>query len=213
MEPFIGTAITFGFNFPPRGWALCDGQLLSIAQNSALFSLLGTTFGGDGRTSFGLPDLRGRSQVHVGTGPGLSHIGWGQRSGYEFKRLSIPEMPYHNHTATFDGSKASATPATATTEVTVNAHSGLGDQENADSSYWATAKSGFNPIPDSFSTSKNTTMASDAVKVDVTITAGSLTGGEVTVNNTGGSQEFSIRNPNLGMYSSIALQGIFPSRN
>ncbi|EDM67136.1 hypothetical protein PE36_08896 [Moritella sp. PE36] len=213
MEPFIGTAITFGFNFAPRGWAFCDGQLLPISQNNALFALLGTAFGGDGRTTFALPDLRGRSQVHVGTGPGLSHINCGQKSGYEFKRLSIPEMPYHNHTATFDGSKASATPATATAEVIVNAHSGLGDQKNANSGYWATAKSGFDPIPDSFATSKNTTMASDAVEVDVTITAGSLTGGKVTVNNTGASQEFSIRNPYLGMFNSIALQGIFPSRN
>ncbi|EDM67137.1 hypothetical protein PE36_08901 [Moritella sp. PE36] len=213
MEPFLGSTMTFGFNFAPRGWAFCHGQIMPISQNTALFSLLGTTFGGDGRTTFALPNLQGRSQVHVGNGPGLSSIHWGQRGGAELKVLNVSEIPSHTHTATFDGSKASATPATATAEVIVNAHSGLGDQENANSGYWATAKSGFNPIPDSFSKSKNTTMASDAIEVDVTITAGILTGGEVTVNNTGGNQAFNIRNPYLGMYNSIALQGLFPSRN
>ena len=73
-EPFLGEIETFGFGFAPRDWAFCDGQLLQISQNSALFSLLGTTFGGDGRTTFGLPDLRGRVAVHVGNGPGLSAV-------------------------------------------------------------------------------------------------------------------------------------------
>ena len=72
MEPFIGQIVMFGGNFAPRGWALCDGQLLSIASNSALFSILGTTYGGDGRTTFGLPDLRGHVPMHAGNGPGLS---------------------------------------------------------------------------------------------------------------------------------------------
>ena len=70
MDPFIGQIQLYGFNFPPRGWALCEGQLLAISQNTALFSLLGTTFGGDGRTDFALPDLRGRSAVGFGQGPG-----------------------------------------------------------------------------------------------------------------------------------------------
>jgi len=71
MDPFIGQIIMFGGNFAPRGWALCDGQLLSIADNTALFSILGTTYGGDGRRTFGLPDLRGRLAMHAGQGPGL----------------------------------------------------------------------------------------------------------------------------------------------
>ena len=79
--PFIGQINMIGFNFPPRGWALCDGQLLSISSNSALFSLLGTTYGGNGRTTFGLPDLRGRVPVHVGTGPGLPQVRWGEKAG------------------------------------------------------------------------------------------------------------------------------------
>ncbi|MEL6637827.1 MAG: tail fiber protein, partial [Bacteroidota bacterium] len=72
MEPFIGQIMMFGGNFAPRGWALCNGQLLPINQNQALFSILGTTYGGDGRTTFQLPDLRGRYAMHAGRGPGLS---------------------------------------------------------------------------------------------------------------------------------------------
>ena len=80
-EPYLGQIQPFGFNFPPRGWSLCDGQLLPIAQNSALFSLLGTFYGGDGRTTFALPDLRGRAALHFGQGPGLTIRRIGERSG------------------------------------------------------------------------------------------------------------------------------------
>ena len=79
-EPFIGQIIQFAGNFAPRGWALCDGQLLPISQNSSLFSILGTTYGGDGRTTFALPDLRGRVPVRAGGGPGLPRISLGQTS-------------------------------------------------------------------------------------------------------------------------------------
>ncbi len=82
-EPFIGEISMFAGNFAPRGWAFCDGQLLSIAENSALFSLLGTTYGGDGRTTFALPDLRGRVVIHPGNGPGLSNYRLGQKGGAE----------------------------------------------------------------------------------------------------------------------------------
>jgi len=79
-EPFLAEIIMFGGNFAPRGWAFCDGQLLAISQYSAVFSLMGTTYGGDGRTTFGLPDLRGRTAVHPGTGPGLSPITWAREA-------------------------------------------------------------------------------------------------------------------------------------
>jgi len=98
MDPFIGQLMLFAGNFAPRGWALCDGQLLSIAQNTALFSILGTTYGGDGRVTFGLPDLRGRVPVHAGQGPGLSFYTLGQQSGTETVSLSILEIPVHSHT-------------------------------------------------------------------------------------------------------------------
>ena len=100
-EPFIGQIQPFGFNFAPRNWAQCDGQLLPIAQNQALFSLLGTTYGGDGRVTFALPDLRGRTALHYGTGPGLSPRTIGQRSGSETATLTAAQLPPHSHTVAF----------------------------------------------------------------------------------------------------------------
>ncbi len=99
-EPFVGQIIMFGGNFAIRGYALCNGQLMSIAQNTALFSLLGTTFGGDGRTTFGLPDLRGRVPIHQGQGPGLSNNDLGQSAGEEQVTLNANQIPVHTHPAT-----------------------------------------------------------------------------------------------------------------
>lgn len=97
QEAFIGEIKMFAGNFAPRGWALCDGQLLAIAQNQALFSILGTTYGGDGRTTFALPDLRGRVAVHPGNGPGLSPYRLGQKGGSETTTLTVNNLPPHNH--------------------------------------------------------------------------------------------------------------------
>jgi microcystin-dependent protein len=100
-NPFIGEIMLVGFGFAPEGWAFCNGQLLQISSNSALFSLLGTTYGGDGEVTFGLPDLRGRVPVHVGgfsgTGPGLSQYNLGQKGGTETVTLTPQQMPSHNH--------------------------------------------------------------------------------------------------------------------
>ncbi len=97
-EPFLAEIRMVGFNFAPRGWAFCDGQILPINQNQSLYSLLGTTYGGDGRTSFGLPDMRGRTPMHVGssTGNGPEHRE-GQKSGEETHTLAANEMPQHTH--------------------------------------------------------------------------------------------------------------------
>jgi microcystin-dependent protein len=97
MNPFIGTIIMFAGTFAPRGWALCDGTLLAIAQNQALFSLLGTTYGGNGTTTFALPDLRGRAPMHAGQGPGLSPRTLGELGGAESRTLLVANMPAHNH--------------------------------------------------------------------------------------------------------------------
>ena len=99
MDPFLGQILMFGGNFAPRGWALCDGQLLAISGNSALFSILGTTYGGDGRTTFGLPDLRGRVPIHEGTGPGLANKRLGAKGGSETNTLNSNQLPSHTHTA------------------------------------------------------------------------------------------------------------------
>ncbi|MBN3582285.1 phage tail protein [Algoriphagus aestuarii] len=97
MEPFLGQIMMVGFNFAPRGWAFCDGRLLPISSYSALFSLLGTMYGGDGRTTFALPDLRGRVAIGMGHGPGLSDRRQGQYLGQETHTLTVPEIPSHNH--------------------------------------------------------------------------------------------------------------------
>lgn len=96
-EPFVGEIKMFAGNFAPRSWALCDGQLLSVSQNDALFSLLGTIYGGDGRTTFGLPDMRGRLPIHVGSGPGLTPRQLGQRFGQESVNLTAAQTPPHTH--------------------------------------------------------------------------------------------------------------------
>ena len=98
QDPLIGEIKMFAGNFAPRGWAFCDGQLLPISQNSALFSILGTTYGGDGRTTFGLPDLRGRVAIHPGNGPGLSNYNLGQAGGQETVTLTTAQLPSHSHT-------------------------------------------------------------------------------------------------------------------
>jgi microcystin-dependent protein len=101
-EPFLSEIRIMSFSFAPKGWALCNGQLLPINQNQGLFSLLGTTFGGDGRVNFALPDIRGRAQIHVGSGHTL-----GERGGEQAHTLSIAELPTHTHVA-----NASTTQAT-----------------------------------------------------------------------------------------------------
>ena len=100
MEPFIGQICLFGFNFAPTGWAQCNGQLLPISQNQALFALLGTMYGGDGRTTFALPDLRGRVAVGTGQGPGLSNHMQGEQTGTETVTLSNAQIPAHTHLMT-----------------------------------------------------------------------------------------------------------------
>ncbi len=99
-EPFIGEIKMVGFNFAPRGWALADGQLMPISSNSALFTLYGTNYGGDGRSTFALPDLRGRVPIHQGTGPGLSQHRIGSRGGAETVTLSANQLPQHSHPLT-----------------------------------------------------------------------------------------------------------------
>ena len=100
VTPFIGQIMGFGGNFAIQGWATCEGQLLAISSNSALFSILGTTYGGDGRTTFGLPDLRGRAAIHAGTGPGLPHVSLGQKAGSQTVTLTQTTLPSHTHATT-----------------------------------------------------------------------------------------------------------------
>jgi len=115
MEAFIGTIMMFGGNFAPRSWKLCNGQLLSIAQNTALFSILGTTYGGDGQVTFALPNLQGRVPIHAGQGAGTSNYALGETAGTENVTLVSGQMPMHTHT-TVVTINANAAPQTASAE-------------------------------------------------------------------------------------------------
>lgn len=112
QDPFIGEINYFAGNFAPRGWAFCDGQLLPISQNTALFSLLGTTYGGDGETNFALPDLRGRVAVHYGRGPGLSSRSMGEKAGSETVTATLNNLPAHTHSFQISSDTPSSTTPT-----------------------------------------------------------------------------------------------------
>lgn len=126
----------FAGNFAPRGWALCDGQLLAVSQNDALFSLLGTIYGGDGRTTFGLPDLRGRIPIHAGTGPGLSPQRQGARGGEESVTLTVNQLPSHTHALkAADEIASDITPeGRILSQTTTDIYNDVGDNVNMNSS-------------------------------------------------------------------------------
>lgn len=111
--PFLGEIRVFAGNFAPEGWALCDGAVVSIAQNDALFNLIGTTYGGDGVSTFGLPDLRGRSPLHQGQGLGLGYHGIGEQGGVEEVTLTTTQMPSHTHQAVYAATATATSPAAA----------------------------------------------------------------------------------------------------
>lgn len=183
LEPFIGEISMFGGNFAPRGWEFCNGQLLNISSNTALFSILGTTYGGDGRSNFGLPDLRGRSPIHSGggtsgsSGPGLSTVRLGDKGGTENTTLNTTNLPSHNHTAT--GS------------IPVNANSGDNDEVNP----------------------ANGVLSNTGDDLYASASSGASMPVNVTVSQTGGNVAFNNRDPFLAINFIIATQGVFPSRS
>jgi microcystin-dependent protein len=117
MDPFVAEIRIFGFNFAPKGWAFCDGQLLPLSQNTALFSLLGTTYGGDGKSNFALPDMQGNAPMHPGQGPGLSLHDLGETGGTDFVSLLESEIPAHSHTARASNQQGDVQQPTATTSL------------------------------------------------------------------------------------------------
>lgn len=197
MEGTIGEIRMFAGNFAPRSWAFCNNQILSIAQNTALFSILGTTYGGNGQTTFALPDLRGRVPVGTGQGPGLASITLGELAGAPTVTLTVNQMPAHNHTATF--TPGSSTLNAATVKATLQNPTGTGAvlARSVDTA-------GTGATPAIYAPSGTATAAT---------LAGVNVAGNVTVNPNGGSQPFSNMQPYLGMNYIICLQGIFPSRN
>ena len=183
MEPFIGQIMQFAGDFAPRGWALCNGQLLAINDNQALFSIVGTIYGGDGRTTFGLPDLRGRAAMHEGSGPGLSTARLGSKGGRETVTINVTQLPSHTHTHTYDplincdGENASTTSPSGTLLAT-------GEETYSPSTATPTA-----------------TMHDDSIT------------GDLTIDNAGGNQPTDVRQPYTVVNFIIALQGVYPSRS
>ena len=184
MEGTIGEIRMFAGNFAPRSWAFCQNQILSIAQNTALFSILGTTYGGNGQTTFALPDFRGRVAIGTGQGPGLSNMTLGQLGGTESTTLTVNNMPAHNHTASLKGSTVKATTQGPAAGVALGRAQTSGGTGNP----LIYAPAGSAP----------------AVVLDAASVATGI---------TGGSQPFSIMQPYLGMNYIICLFGIFPSRD
>lgn len=188
MDQMLASIQIFAGNFAPRGWAFCDGQLLAISTNSALFSLLGTTYGGDGRSTFGLPDLRGRAALGPRHGPGLSNYVLGERGGQETHILTVPEMPSHTHIATVTEGAAS---------IPVNITEGDEDEKSPGAGVLA------NSGNDLYASSANGHYGA----------AAPVAGTGVQVLPNGGTQPHNNLQPFLAINYIIALQGYFPSRN
>ena len=182
-EPFIGEIKILGFNFAPKGYQTCQGQLLSISQNTALFSLLGTTYGGNGSQTFGLPDLQGRMPIGQGSGPGLPAHSMGEISGTPSISLLTSNLPTHNHGLNAVSVKIKASSATA-------------DEVGADGNFSATTANA------SYSGSG----ASAGIYTGATEVSGQT-------DSTGSGFPINISNPYLVINYSIAIYGIFPSRN
>lgn len=193
LEPFVGEICILGFTFAPSGYALCNGQIMSIAQNTALFSLLGTTYGGNGTTTFALPDLRGRAPIHVGQGPGLADYAQGQVAGVESATLTSAQLPAHTHSFANNGSALSVITIKATSQIPA-------------------AGSQLARTVDGSGVGAQPLIYVPAGTAGATVALGGLNIAG-TIGSTGQNQPVSIMQPYLVLNFSIALQGIFPSRN
>lgn len=183
MEGYISEVRMFAGNFAPRSWAFCDGSLQSIANNTALFALVGTTYGGDGQNTFGLPDLRSRVPIHTGQGPGLSNYVLGEMGGSENITLIASNVGGHTHAVTGNAGVAAATGDGQTAVAVNNFPAGNGD-------------------PIYSTTTDNSNMA-----------AASLSGITVAVQTPSGASPISTLQPYQAMNFIICVEGIFPSRN
>ncbi len=213
-DQYLGEIRMVGFSFAPEGWALCNGQTLPISTYNALFSLLGTTYGGNGSTNFNLPDLQGRLPLHAGNGAGLPVYALGQKAGTQSVILTQQQMPQHTHVATFTPSGGGGTP---TVNVTVNGSSAPGTQTSPAGNYLAGVTSSIgnsNPHTSPLYVSGNPPPANLGAIAGVSATISGVSGGGGTVTNAlaGGSLPVAIEPPYLAVYFIIALTGIFPSR-
>lgn len=209
-DPFLGEIRMVGFNFNPYGWALCQGQIMSLSQNTALFALLGTVYGGDGVSTFALPDLRGRTAVGQGQGPGLSAYVMGEQGGFEHVTQTSANLPPHTHILALSannnlgGTTVPQVVNADATSVSPIAGGCLGIPNDGAGTTYQLYHSGKdnngNPLP-----------RVDLAPQTVTVTGNTTVSGTASVAGTGIPS--SILSPFLTMNFIIALQGIFPSRN
>jgi microcystin-dependent protein len=189
-QPFLGMIIIVPYNFAPAGWAFCSGQIMPISQNTALFSLLGTTYGGNGTTTFALPNLQGRIPLCAGNGAGLTPRVLGEIAGTESASLLINNLPPHTHIVTLNNLAATA-----------NAKSGAGNSRTPTGNIPAMEAAGV-------------TATYSSAAADVAMAAGAISvSGTATAALTGSGIPLSIMPPYTTFNYCIALQGIFPSRN
>ncbi|MEJ2462649.1 MAG: tail fiber protein [Candidatus Thiodiazotropha sp.] len=194
-DPYLGSICVTAANFCPRGYLPADGRLLPVNDNMALFSLLGTTYGGDGRSSFGVPDLRSRTPVGAGEGLGLTPVQLGLKRGVETRALSLASLPAHSHEAAFEPAPEGGLQAST--------KNGEAPSPTADSFLGAMKGSGMSTPPSLYTTDDSTLTPIKGLDLD----------GAVEIGTTGQGQPFSIIPPQLGLLYCIATQGIFPPRN
>ncbi|MFZ6643002.1 phage tail protein [Undibacterium sp. TC4M20W] len=227
----MGTILAVGFNYPPRGWLFCNGQTVAISQNSAMFALLGTMYGGDGQSTFGIPDLRGRVAVgSQGAGPGIANVAQGEKAGVNnvtaiatgtgSVTLTVANLPAHTHSVAVDGSgfttasvmnatsSGPASPASSGTAPSANAilcNSGGGGTSGA--VYLPTTGDAANLVP------LNPKSVVTTVTGTVTVTSGPAGSGTPTAFPVTTTSTNTVMQPYLGLNYIIAMEGIFPSRN
>ena len=188
-EGFLGEIKLFGGTFTPRNWTFCFGQTVPIADNQALYSLLGTQFGGDGRNTFGIPDCRSRLVLGPGQGPGLSRYFVGQEGGFEFNILDVSQLPPHNHQAA----------ATAVATAALGCNSGAPEDTNSP----VDAYEQLNPQSDAYSETANAQMGAAPLNVNV----------QVTTELTGGGNRVTNIQPFVAIHYIICISGVYPSRS
>lgn len=200
-EPYLGEIRIFAFDYPPVYWADCNGQLVQISQNQALYALLGTRYGGNGTTTFGLPDLQGRLPMHLGNGPGLTPRILAQKGGAEQVTITTNQMPAHTHAV------QTATTLTQTAQATATLV-GATDSANANSPEGNNLAAGTNLYRSSPRTLKN--MAASSIAVTQPAFSANTT---VNIANNGGGHPTPTMPPFMVLRFCIALQGLFPQRD
>ncbi len=211
-DQYLGEIRMVGFSFAPQGWALCNGQTLSISANNALFALLGTTYGGNGTTNFNLPDLQGRVPLHAGAGAGLPVYVQGQKAGSESIILTQQQMPQHTHVATFTPSGGGGTPAVT---VNIQGSSAQGATTAPAGNYIAGSVKGVTSgigNGDTYVAAPASSTLGNLAGVTASLSGIGSGGGTVTNATTGGNLPVIIEPPYLAVYFIIALQGIYPTR-